>query len=99
MSFDEQINRKGTHSSKWDMMKATYGVSPDDGLSMWVADMDFRPPSVVQSALEKMMKNGVYGYFGDDRAYLEAITWWMQTRHGWTVDPESIFTTHGLVNG
>ena len=42
-----------------------------------------------------MMKNGVYGYFGDDRAYLEAITWWMQTRHGWTVDPESIFTTHG----
>ena len=99
MSFDEQINRKGTNSSKWDMMKATYGVSPDDGLSMWVADMDFRPPSVVQSALEKMMKNGVYGYFGDDRAYLEAITWWMQTRHGWTVDPESIFTTHGLVNG
>ena len=99
MLFDEQINRKGTHSSKWDMMKATYGVSPDDGLSMWVADMDFRPPSVVQSALEKMMKNGVYGYFGDDRAYLEAITWWMQTRHGWTVDPESIFTTHGLVNG
>ena len=46
-----------------------------------------------------MLDHGVYGYFGDDRAYLEAIRWWMQTRHGWDVAPEWIFTTHGLVNG
>ena len=31
--------------------------------------------------------------------YKEAICWWMKTRHGWTVDPSAIFTTHGLVNG
>ena len=48
MTFDEIIDRRGTHCSKWDMMQPLYGVSPDDGLAMWVADMDFRPPQAVQ---------------------------------------------------
>ncbi|MEI4485155.1 MalY/PatB family protein [Frigidibacter sp. MR17.14] len=97
--FDEIIDRKGTHCSKWDMMEKVYGVSPEDGIAMWVADMDFRPPASVQAAVEKMAGHGVYGYFGDDRAYKDAIRWWMQSRHGWPVEPEWIFTTHGLVNG
>jgi cysteine-S-conjugate beta-lyase len=99
MDFDTPIDRRGTHCVKWDMMQAYYGVSPDDGIAMWVADMEFRPPAVVQRAVEAMAAHGVYGYFGDDRAYLDAIRWWMQTRHGWDPAPESILTTHGLVNG
>ncbi|MBN2630194.1 MAG: pyridoxal phosphate-dependent aminotransferase [Rhodobacteraceae bacterium] len=99
MSFDDSINRLGTHSVKWDMMQRLYGVPAETGLAMWVADMDFRPPACVQTALEKMVAHGIYGYYGDDAGYLEAICWWMQTRHGWTVDPKHIFTTHGLVNG
>ena len=99
MTFDESIDRIGTHSSKWDTMQQLYGLSPQDGLAMWVADMEFRPPEAVQQALQRMLDHGVYGYFGDDRAYLEAIRWWMQTRHGWEVAPDWIFTTHGLVNG
>ena len=99
MNFDTVINRLGTHSVKWDGMEPMFGVPAQGGLAMWVADMDFRPPACVQAALEKMLAHGIYGYFGDDSAYLAAITWWMQTRHGWSVDPKHIFTTHGLVNG
>ena len=99
MNFDEIIDRRGTHSAKWDMMQALYGVSPDEGISMWVADMDFRPPRAVQAMVEKMAAHGVYGYFGGDGDYKAAIRWWMQTRHGWDVDAGHIFTTHGLVNG
>ena len=99
MNFDEMIDRRGTHSAKWDVMQALYGVSPDDGISMWVADMDFRPPQVVQAALEKMAAHGIYGYFGGDGDYKAAIRWWMKTRHGWEPDAGDIFTTHGLVNG
>ena len=99
MNFDEIIDRTGTHSSKWDMMEPLYGVSPKDGLSMWVADMDFRPPGCVQQAVEAMAAHGIYGYFGDDRAYLGAICWWMRERHGWQVEPKWVFTVHGLVNG
>jgi cystathionine beta-lyase len=99
MSFDEIIDRRNTHSVKWDSMEPLYGVPADDGISMWVADMDFRPPQCVSDAVAKMHAHGVYGYYGNDAPYRDAICWWMQTRHGWTVDPASIFTTHGLVNG
>jgi cystathionine beta-lyase len=99
MGFDEIIDRRGTCSVKWDAMEALYGVPADDGISMWVADMDFRPPQCISNAVAKMHEHGVYGYYGDDAAYREAICWWMKTRHGWDVDPAGIFTTHGLVNG
>ena len=99
MSFDTKVDRRGTHCTKWDMMESYYGVSAEDGIAMWVADMEFRPPHCVQAALQAMVDHGIYGYFGDDRAYIASIQWWMRERHGWEVEPEAIFTTHGLVNG
>lgn len=99
MNFDELIERRGTHSTKWDMMEGYYGVSADDGLPMWVADMDFRPPACVQAALERMTAHGIYGYYGNDAGYKAAIRWWMSERHGWQVEDSWINTTHGLVNG
>jgi cystathionine beta-lyase len=98
-TFDEIIERRGTHCQKWDMMEPLLGVPAADGLPMWVADMDFRPPAAVSEALRRLTEHGIYGYFGDDSAYLEAITWWMSARHGWEPDPSHVFTTHGLVNG
>lgn len=99
MNFDEIIPRLGTHSAKWDMMEPLYGVPANEGIAMWVADMDFRPPAAVQKALEAMCAHGVYGYYGDEADYRAAIAWWMKERHGWEVEPGWIFTTHGLVNG
>ncbi len=99
MNFDEVIDRHHTHSVKWDMMEKIYGVPADDGIPMWVADMDFRPPAAIQRALQGMLDHGIYGYYGDDAAYRAAIGWWMQARHGWSIEPDWIFTTHGLVNG
>lgn len=97
--FDPIIDRRGTHCAKWDKMEALFGVSPDNGLAMWVADMDFKPPQIVLDAVQAQLDHGVLGYFGDDSKYTAAIQWWMQERHGWTLDTGDIFTTHGLVNG
>lgn len=97
--FDIIIDRCGTDCSKWDSMQQTYGVSPDSGLAMWVADMDFRPPECVQQALAGMLDHGIYGYYGDESSYRDAIQWWMRERHGWSVEHDWIFNTHGLVNG
>ncbi|MGZ9809375.1 MalY/PatB family protein [Pseudoroseicyclus sp. H15] len=98
MSFDDIIDRRGAHTAKWDAMEGFCGVSPDDGLPMWVADMEFVPPQVALDAVSRMIELGSFGYFGDDRAYREAIRWWMEERHGVQIDPAHIFTTHGLVN-
>jgi cystathionine beta-lyase len=99
MTFDEMIERRGSHCAKWDLMETLFAVPPGRGLAMWVADMDFRPPPCVQEALGAMLGHGIYGYFGDDRDYLAAIRWWMATRHGWEVPEGGVFTVHGLVNG
>ena len=99
MDFDQIIERRRTHSMKWDMMQALYGISPQDGIPMWVADMEFKPPASVQRAVLDMGKHGVFGYYGDDLSYREAIKNWLDRRHGWKIDTDWIFTAHGLVNG
>lgn len=96
--FDRIIDRRGTHCAKWDMMEPLYGVSPEDGIAMWVADTDFAVPDVVQAAMRKMADHGVYGYVNCETPYSAAIQWWLANRHGWEIDPEWIFTTAGLVN-
>lgn len=96
-NFDEVIDRRGTHSAKWDAMEAVYGVSPDGGIPMWVADMDFRPPQAVTDVLQGAVDHGVHGYYAGDATYKAAVCSWMARRHGWEVDPSWISTTHGLV--
>ena len=96
--FDAIINRVGTHSSKWDSMEAKYGVSPDTGIAMWVADMDFPPPPAVNEVVQQAALHGVHGYFGDDTDYRHALIGWMQRRHDWHVQPDWIINAHGLCN-
>lgn len=101
MDFDRIIDRRDSLSVKWEDMEALYGVSPDDGIAMWVADTDFASPDCVQNAVRKMLDHGVYGYTGRraDEEYRAAICWWMENRHGWRVEPNAIFTATGLGNG
>jgi len=98
-NFDEKINRIGTHSLKWDMLESFYGMKPEESLSMWVADMDFKPPQSVNDALQASIDHGIHGYFGDESEHHQAIINWMQTRHQWAVEADWISTVHGLVNG
>lgn len=97
-NFDEIIDRRGTGCAKWDAMEKLYGVSPDEGLAMWVADMDFRPPQCVLDRGRALLDMGVYGYTTGDGGLYDAVSWWMGERHGWTVAPEAMFTTTGIVN-
>ncbi len=99
MSFDDLIDRHGTHCAKWDMMEPVYGVPTEDGLAMWVADTDFRAPPPVLNKLRELVDHGIFGYVNLDQPYTDAIRWWMRTRHDWDVEADAIFTTTGLVNG
>ena len=91
MNFDEVIDRKNTHSVKWDMIEELYGVSQENGIPMWVADMDFRPPKCVSNAILRMHENGIYGYFGDNTKYLNSIVWWMK------IDINGTSKNHGFL--
>jgi cystathionine beta-lyase len=96
--FDTIIDRRGTQCLKWDSMEERYGVSPADGLAMWVADMEFLPPPEVNEAIRRSADHGIHGYPGDMTSYHDSIVNWMEHRHGWKIEPHWISTTHGIVN-
>lgn len=98
MSFNTPVDRRGTNSSKWDLMEKLYGVSPKDGLAMWTADSDYPTAPCVIETVKAAAEHGVFGYAFADDAYFSAIQWWMQTRHGWSIDKDWILTTQGLGN-
>lgn len=94
--FDERINRRGTNSSKWDAMERATGVSAEDALAMWVADMDFRAPDFLQAAMHKLIDRANFGYFAGDAEMRDQVAWWMKHRHGWNAHPDHMTSTLGL---
>jgi len=96
--FDEIIDRRGSHSTKWDMIGRVLSDPAADTLPMWVADMDFRAAPAVNDAVRALADHGVHGYFGDDNGYNSALTEWLEKRHGWTADPDWMTHTHGIVS-
>ena len=98
MSFNDPIDRRGTHSSKWDLMERLYGVSAEDGIAMWTADSDYPTAPCVIDAVRAAADHGVFGYVHIYDDYLKSIQWWMRTRHGWSIDTDWILTAQGLGN-
>ncbi len=95
--FNEQINRRGTSSIKWDMLEERYGA--DDLLSMWVADSDFKAPQIVVERLIKRAEHGIFGYTDYSDAFFNAFTNWMMRRHNVNCKKEWITATPGVVAG
>jgi len=93
--FDRVVDRTGTASRKWDARKDVFGTT--DILPMWIADMDFRCPPVVQEALQQRAAHGVYGYPERLENYYAAFVGWAKRRYDWQVDPAWILTTPGVV--
>lgn len=93
--FDEEINRKGTHCVKWDMLDEFY--NDKDLLSMWVADSDFKTPPAVVNQLIKRAEHGIFGYTSCTDEFYDAFILWTQKRHAFTIQKEWVITTPGVV--
>lgn len=86
--FDTIIDRRRTHSAKWDTMDLEYGVP--DMIQMGVADMDFKTPEPVLDAVRRVADRGVLGYTDVDDGFFEAIQDWYKTQYGMSVKKEWI---------
>ncbi|MEM7747001.1 MAG: MalY/PatB family protein [Pseudomonadota bacterium] len=99
MDFSRIIERRGTHSSKWDNIAKLSGITADDAIPMWVADMDFAAPPGVTEALQEEINRGVHGYYADNGSWAEAACNWMANRHQVEFDPAWVSPTPGIVSG
>ena len=89
-NFDEIVNRRHTGSYKWD-------TADDDVINMGVADMDFRTAPAIIDTLKRRVDHGVFGYTAVGKEYYDATVNWFARRHGWTIDPETMIYTSGVV--
>lgn len=93
--FDKIYDRRNTNSLKYDF--AVERGKPRDILPLWVADMDFRAPDEVISALKDKAEHGIFGYSEPKYDYFETLGKWFKNRHGWETEPEKFVLTCGVV--
>ena len=81
--FDKVINRKGTHSLKYDF--ATVRGKKADILPLWVADMDFQAPKAVRERLFEIVEHGIFGYSDTLEDYFREVKSWYKRRFDWEI--------------
>lgn len=87
--FDKPINRRNTHSMKWDV--------GEQELPMWVADMDFKTAPVIQEAIMERAAHGVFGYSIVPEEWYQAYMGWWERRHGFFMEKDWLIFCTGVV--
>ena len=96
--FDQSVERRHTNSVKWDALAQIYQIQdPSDILPMWVADMDFAAPKAVTQALTNYLEQAVFGYSLISEEAKNAVVDWLQTRHQWQIEQETILFRQGVI--
>lgn len=93
--FDTVLDRRQTHSLKWDRCLVEFGL--DDVIPMWVADMDFAAPPEVVHAIQRRAAHGAYGYASVPESFWASAIDWLRERHGWTIDRQWLARAPGVV--
>lgn len=93
--FDTVRSRENTRAVKLEMRENLFGTS--DVIPMWIADMDFPAPDIVNERIIERAKHGIYGYTTVDENLKTSVKDWQERRHGWTIDISSISFTPSVV--
>ena len=88
-NFDESVNRRNTHSLKWDVK--------EQELPMWVADMDFQTAPEIQEAIRERAAHGVFGYSIVPEEWYQAYMDWWERRHHFSMEKEWLVFCTGVV--
>ena len=91
------IDRRGSHSRKWDGEHLKF--SRTDLLPLWVADMDFMPPQCIQEAICNYVKANPLGYTMTNPKYLEAVIDWYKRRHNCILSKDWLTSAPNVITG
>ena len=94
-NLNEPVDRRGTSCLKYDF--ETERKNRTDLLPLWVADMDFRLPEEVLSAMRRRLDHGIFGYTDPKPDYEAAVQSWFLRRHGWKIGSGWNTITPGVV--
>ena len=87
--FDTVINRRNTHSLKWDI--------DENELPMWVADMDFRTAPEITEVLKHRAEHGIFGYTVIPEEWYNAYIGHWKNRYGFEIKREWLMFCTGVI--
>lgn len=91
------IDRRGSHSRKWDGEHLKFNRT--DLLPLWVADMDFMPPQCIQETICAYVKAQPLGYTMTNPKYLEAVINWYKRRHNYILSKDWLTSAPNVITG
>lgn len=95
--FNTLISRKNTGSSKWEQMYKTNPNIGEDIVPLSVADMELKNAPEIIEGLREYLKSAVLGYTSPYKAFTDSVVDWMQRRHNFSIKPQWIVNTAGVV--
>lgn len=97
--FETLVDRTGTGSVKWELMRERGGDVPAGIAPLSTADLDFLPAPEITRGLREHLEGAVLGYTGPTPALFSAIQMWQAVRHRWAIDTRWISMMPGVVTG
>ena len=97
MNFDTVIDRHGTDAVKIEALVEHFGRK--DLIPLWVADMDFKTPEVVRTAVSNCLDSGIYGYSSAPESYYASVLKWEKDINGLNLRRKEICYIPGIVRG
>lgn len=94
--FDAEYDRRNTLSYKWDTLPMNFS-GRTELIPMWVADMDFKCPDEVVTAVTQAAQRGIYGYTYPSKPLGEIYAPWLKKRHGWDINTKNVCFCGGIV--
>lgn len=94
-NLDQEIDRRGTNSKKYDELKKVFGK--EELLPLWIADMDFQSPPPILEAVKKQAEHGIFGYSFRDSLSEELFIEWVERRYNWRVEKSWLASSPGIV--
>ena len=93
--FETLVARRGANLKQ---MMTSPEVTEAGNISLDGAEPDFRSAPVIEEAVVRFARNGLYGFTLPDDAYRSAVVTWMQMSRKTQIRPEWIVTTLGTIH-
>lgn len=96
--FVNTLSRKKIGAAKWELMYKWNPNVSEGVIPLSVADMEFKNPPEIIEGLKSYLDRLILGYSMRYADYDNAVINWLKRKHDYSVSPEMIMQTPGVVN-
>ena len=96
-NFETINSRYHTGSKKWGEMREFIPDIGDGFIPFSVADMELETAPEIKDALKTYIDKYILGYANPTPEFKQSVVGWMQRRHGWSISPDWMLSTHGVI--